>query len=206
MKGAKTMKNVTRREVLKGAVGVGALGALASPVVAAGKGDNTLYRWDIILAPPPCIREGGTASAKALNGARITVTGSGTFRDNPGHPQDVTGGGTWTITPGLTSDPPAGGGTYEVTRFISFDLPAGGPNPNPNCIGAPKDTRPGRLTVAIAFDDGSEGVLELGCRLPGSPASVMEGITATKGYVTFWNHEEPIAGVQGNRTLFHVLR
>src|SRR5437867_3452668 len=135
MKGAKTMKNVTRREVLKGAVGVGALGALASPVVAAGKGDNTLYRWDIILAPPPCIREGGTASAKALNGARITVTGSGTFRDNPGHPQDVTGGGTWTITPGLTPDPPAGGGTYEVTRFISFDLPAGGPNPNPNCIG-----------------------------------------------------------------------
>jgi len=40
----------------------------------------------------------------------------------------------------------------------------------------------------------------------GTPNSVMEGITATKGYVTFWNHEEPAPGVEGNRTLFHLLR
>jgi len=202
------MKNVTRREILKGAVGVGAIGALASPVAGFGGRDNTLYRWDIIntLVTGPCIREGGESSSKALNGARITLTGSGTFRDNPGRPQNVTGGGTWTITAGTSPDPPAGGGNYEVTRFIGFDLPPGGPNLAPNCIGDPEDTRPGRLTVAIAFDDGSEGVLEVSCRLAGTPGSVMEGITATKGYVTFWNHEEPAPGVEGNRTLFHVLR
>ena len=74
-----------------------------------------------------------------------------------------------------------------------------------DCIGNLEDARPGRLTVAIAYLDGSEGVLELGCRLPGSPGSVMEGITATKGFVTFWNHEEPAPGVEGNRTLFHLL-
>ena len=73
-------------------------------------------------------------------------------------------------------------------------------------IGELDDRRPGRLTVAIAYDDGSEGVLEVGCRQMGSPNSVIEGITATKGYVTFWNHEEPVPGVEGNRTLFHLLR
>ena len=52
-----------------------------------------------------------------------------------------------------------------------------------DCIGNLEDARPGRLTVAIAYLDGSEGVLEVGCRLPGSPGSVMEGITATKGFV-----------------------
>jgi hypothetical protein len=50
-------------------------------------------------------------------------------------------------------------------------------------------------------------VLEIGCRLPaGSPDEIMEGITVTKGFTTFWNHEEPVAGVEGNRTLFHLLR
>jgi hypothetical protein len=198
------MKNVTRREILKGAVTVGALGALGQRAAGFNGPDNTLYRWDIINALGACIAEGGHASSKARDGARITLTGSGTFRDNPGRPQNVTGGGTWAITAGTST--PAGSGFYEVTRFISFDLPPGGPNPNPNnCIGDQADTRPGRLTVAIAFDEGSEGVLEVGCRLPGSPASVIEGITATKGYVTFWNHEEPVPGVEGNRTLFHVL-
>jgi hypothetical protein len=76
-----------------------------------------------------------------------------------------------------------------------------------SCIGEAADVIAGRLTLTIRFSDGSEGVLEIGCRLPaGSPDEIMEGITVTKGFTTFWNHEEPIAGVEGNRTLFHLLR
>lgn len=199
------MTDVDRRRILQGALGLGVLGTLGGPrPVLAGAG-NALYSWDIINVLGACQEAGGRASSKSRDGARITVTGSGTFRDNPGHPQDVTGGGEWTITAGTAT--PAGSGTYEVTRFISFDLPPGSlPAPPGDCIGDPEDRRPGRLTVAIRYSDGSEGVLEVGCRLPGSPASVMEGITATKGYVTFWNHEEPAPGAEGNRTIFHLLR
>ena len=200
------MPDMDRRRILQGALGVGALGTLAGPRAALAGQGNHEYRWDIINNQGACAEAGGHASSKSRDGARITVTGSGTFRDNPGNPQDVTGGGHWTITAGTAT--PAGEGDYEVTRFISFDLPPGtAPLPAVDCIGDLEDRRPGRLTVAIAYDDGSEGVLEVGCRLVGSPASVMEGITATKGYVTFWNHEEPVGpGVEGNRTLFHLLR
>ena len=43
---------------------------------------------------------GGEASACAASSCdnMITLTGTGTFRANPGKPQDVTGGGTWTAT------------------------------------------------------------------------------------------------------------
>lgn len=199
------MSVVDRRRILKSAVGLGVLGAVGRiPVVRAG-GSNAEYRWDIVNVFGGCIEAGGHASSKSRDGARITVTGSGTFRDNPGNSQDVTGGGEWTITAGTAT--PAGSGTYEVTRFISFDLPPGRlPPTDKDCIGDLEDARAGRLTVAIAYSDGSKGVLEVGCRLAGTPPSVMEGITATKGFVTFWNHEEPTRGVEGNRTIFHLLR
>ncbi len=198
------MTDMDRRRILQGALGVGALGALAGPrATLAGQGNHE-YRWDLVNNLGPCTEPGGHASSKSRDGARITMTGSGTFRDNPGNPQDVTGGGHWAITAGTAT--PAGEGDYEVTRFISFDLPPGANPPRCDNIGDFQDRRPGRLTVAIAYDDGSEGVLEVGCRQMGSPDSVMEGITATKGYVTFWNHEEPAPGVEGNRTLFHLLR
>lgn len=197
-----------RRQVLKGAVGLGVAGAVLGPAAAAALagGDNGLYRWDIsnILVPGGfCAQEGGSASSKSRDGARITVQGSGTFRDGPGMSQNVTGGGSYTITAGTAT--PAESGTYEVVRFVSFDV-APGTIPIPDCIGDAEDARAGRLTVAILFSDGTDGVLEVGCRLLGSPNSIMEGITATKGFVTFWNHEEPAPGVEGNRTLFHRLR
>lgn len=203
-----TRSQMDRRQVLKGAVGLGVAGAVLGPAAAAAfaGGDNGLYRWDIVnlgFPGPLCAEEGGWASSKALDGARISVSGSGTFRDGPGNSQNVTGGGDYVITAGTAT--PAQAGTYEVDRFVGFVL-APGTIPVPDCIGSVADTRAGRLTVSIVFSDGSEGVLELGCRLAGSPASVMEGITATKGVVTFWNHEEPAAGVDGNRTLFHRLR
>ena len=118
------MPDMDRRRILQGALGVGALGTLAGPRAALAGEGNHAYRWDLINVLSGCIEAGGHASSKARDGARITVTGSGTFRDNPGKAQDVTGGGTWDITPGTAT--PAGSGTYEVTRFISFDLPPGG--------------------------------------------------------------------------------
>lgn len=200
------MTHFDRRQVLKGALGLGAAGVLIGPEAVFAGGDNALYRWDLVnvgFPPPLCAEEGGEASSRARDGARITLTGSGTFRDNAGKSQNLTGGGTWTIAPGTAT--PGGSGTYEVVRFVSFEL-APGMLPIGDCIGDAADARAGRLTVAIQFDDGDEGVLEVGCRLLGSPDSIMEGITATKGFVTFWNHEEPAPNVEGNRTLFHRLR
>jgi hypothetical protein len=203
------MKQVSRREVLKG-IGVGAAGVLIGPTAfgpsaAVAGGRKAHYRWDLVnifKQDPPCAEAGGEASSKSQDGARITLTGSGTFRDGPVGDKKVTGGGDWTIAAG--SSTPPGSGTYKVTRFVSFDLAPGTP-PVDDCIGDVEDARAGRMTVAIMFDDGDEGVLELGCHLVGSPDGIMEGITATKGVVTFWNHEQPAPGVDGNRTLFHVL-
>jgi hypothetical protein len=205
------MTQVNRRQVLKG-IGLGAAGVLIGPTayvpsaaLAEGR-RRTRHRWDIVnifKQTPPCAEAGGESSSKSLDGARITLTGSGTFREGPVGSKKVTGGGDWTITAG--SETPPGSGTYKVVRFVSFE-PAPGTIPIADCIGDAEDAHAGRLTVAIRFDDHSEGVLEIGCRLAGSPGSIMEGITATKGFVTFWNHEEPEPGVDGNRTLFHVLR
>lgn len=200
-------RQMDRRQVLQGAVGLGVAGMLLGPRAArAGSDTSALYRWDISnigLPPPLCAEAGGEASSRSLDGARITVTGSGTFRDSPGHSQAVTGGGTWVITPGAST--PGGSGTYEVVHFIDFVLAPGTP-PIPSCIAPDATPHAGRATLGILFSDGEEGVLEIGCRLVGSPPGIMEGITATKGWVTFWNHEEPAPGVEGNRTLFHRLK
>src|SRR5713226_5123873 len=59
---------------------------------------NHHMRWDIISVNfgTGTLSAGGVASARANDNSKITLTGSGTFRSNPGNPQDVTGGGTWT--------------------------------------------------------------------------------------------------------------
>src|SRR2546427_7497409 len=59
---------------------------------------NHHMRWDIVSInfATGTVSAGGIASARAnLDLSKITLTGSGTFRSNPGNPQDVTGGGTW---------------------------------------------------------------------------------------------------------------
>jgi hypothetical protein len=99
---------------------------------ASGGSSNHRYQWDIIhlstLPPPTTTLPGGMASACAAPSCAnmITLTGSGTFRSNPGHPQDVTGGGTWTAV-----GAGAGSGTYQVTGFVSFALDASGFLPSP---------------------------------------------------------------------------
>jgi len=164
-------------------------------------------RWDIISVDfsTLTLSAGGIASARANDNSKITLTGSGTFRSNPGRPQDVTGGGTWTTyAPDGTTV--TGSGTYEVTGFVSYVLaPGTAPLPNDN-IGPLENQRGGLLVVRIAYSDGSEGTLTVSCHLVGTPDSVFEGVTATKGFVDYWNREAPPAPPgDANRTNFHVI-
>jgi hypothetical protein len=75
------------------------------------------------------------------------------------------------------------------------------------------DNRGGPAILRIAYSDGSKGILVVSCDLPGnppsgpagSPDSIFEGITASKGFVDYWNRAAPVPGVDANRTLFHVV-
>jgi len=202
---------------------------LALPLIFAlaganGDGDHkeTKYRWDIIKITnfnPVTLFEGGFASALANDGSRITVTGHGTF--DLREPEEVTGGGSW-ITYAPNGTTVTGNGTYRVQQLIRFDLAPGFATATniDNIPGAKldlSDHRAGLLFVRIAYSDGSKGVLVVSCRLPGgpdlvarppAPASIFEGITASKGYTDYWSRVPPIVTpvpVDGNRTLFHIL-
>ena len=147
---------------------------------------------------------GGVASTRANDNSKITLTGSGTYRSNPGNPQDVAGGGTWeTFSP---SGATTGSGTYTVTEFVSFVLAPGTPPLPHDNIGNLADNRAGLLVVRIAYSDGSEGTLFVSCHLVGTPNAVFEGVTASKGFVDYWNREAPPAPPgNANRTTFHVV-
>src|SRR5215831_3658009 len=117
---------LSRRRVLKTMGVVGAAGAfLASTAVLAEAADNAKMRWDIVNVDfaTSTLLAGGQASARANDNSKITVTGSGTFRSNPGNPQDVTGGGIWeTFSPVGAS---TGRGTYNVTGLVGFHVAPG---------------------------------------------------------------------------------
>jgi hypothetical protein len=157
-------------------------------------------RWDIIDVDfaTGTASAGGVASAFADDNSKITLTGSGTFRSNSGKPQDVTGGGTWETS--------TGSGTYEVTGFVSYVLAPGTfPLPNDN-IGNPADVRAGLAVLKISYSDGSDGVLFVSCHITGTPDNVFEGVTASKGFVDYFNREAPPAPPgNANRTNFHVI-
>ncbi len=141
------------------------------------------FKWVIV----------SSASALANDNSKITVTGTGTFAQ--GEPEDVTGGGTWT-----TFDPTGAvtaSGTYEVTRLVRFDQA-------PGAVADPT-IKAGLAFLGIKYSDGSHGVLVVSCHLPGTPSSVFEGITASKGYVGYWERDPAVAGVNANRTNFHEL-
>ena len=66
--------------------------------------------------------------------------------------------------------------------------------------------------LLIRYSDDSKGVLFVSCHIPGNPGahdgapeSVFEGVTVSKGFTDYWNHVGPVPGVDGGRTLFHVL-
>jgi hypothetical protein len=174
--------------------------ALLVPAGASAGSSTHLYRWDIIhlSGPPPVTTTlpGGMASACAASSCdnMITLTGRGTFRANPDQPQAVTGGGTWT-----------------TTGFVSFEV-APGTLPSPpftdGVTGVAADARAGLAVLRIAYSDGDQGVLIVSCDQPGTPPNlpIVEGITASKGFVDYWNRLAPESVPPfGNRTTFHVL-
>src|SRR2546428_11889634 len=80
-------------------------------------------RWDIISVnfATGTASAGGVASARAnLDLSTITLPGSGTFRSNPGNPQDVTGGGTWRAFD--AGGGAAGGGSYTGGGLRGFNV------------------------------------------------------------------------------------
>src|SRR5207244_12635934 len=81
---------------------------------------NHHMRWDIISVNfgTGTVSAGGVASAFANDNSKITLSGTGTFRSNPGNPQDVTGGGGWTTS--ASGGSVTGSGTYEVTLLGGY--------------------------------------------------------------------------------------
>lgn len=177
------------------------------PVV---QGAAEQVRWDLVHVNPPSVLNvtaGGVASALTRNGATITLTGSGTFvapAGGDGTSSAVTGGGSWeTFNPGSIT--PSASGTYEVTGLVRWEkAPGTFPAILTDLIGNSAEASPGFAVLRISYSDGSDGTLNVSCNLAGTPATVSEGITATKGFVNYFNSAAPVVGVDANHTLFHV--
>jgi len=187
-----------------------AISVLSWPLFAAAgakdEREDATVRWDVVhftSFAPPTFEKGGVASAHANDGSTIMLTGSGTFE--VGEPEEVTGGGMWaTFGP---SGSMTGKGTYKVRRLIRFDLAPGTivGTPVVDHIGDKATAHSGLAVLAISYSDGSHGVLIVSCDLPvGTPPSIFEGVTASKGFVDYWNRVAAVANVDGNRTAFHI--
>ena len=179
-------------------------------------------RWNIISldtsTTPPTFNPGGVAFASAITGSapsgrKIKFTGSGTFEAPGGGDaksdlwagDDVTGGGTWETFTGCPSAClSTGSGTYNVTELVSFEFAGSQTGVFIDNTGNTNERANGTAVLRIRYSDGSRGTLGVGCHGPGAPAGIEEGIIATKGFVTYWTGEVPAAGVDANRTLFHV--
>jgi hypothetical protein len=135
----------------------------------------------------------------------IRVTGEGTFvaPATGGTSSAVTGGGTWeTFDPAGAS---TGSGFYEVVGLVRWELAPGALPPGvPDFIGDPAEGRAGLAVLRIRYSDGIAGILVVSCRLPGAPLSMPEGVSASKGFVDYFDIQPPAPGVDANRTLFHV--
>jgi hypothetical protein len=172
--------------------------------VVHGAADHV--RWDIIHMnfSPATVSAGGVAYASARNPSTLSIklTGSGTFvaPASGGTSSAVTGGGTWETFSGTTS---TGSGTYEVTGLVSWQFARPG---FVNFIDLIDDgtAANGNAVLRIQYSDGSEGVLNIGCEGPGPMIGILEGVIATKDYVTYWDAQGPVGGVDANRTLFHT--
>ena|SRR5437867_2943987 len=198
----------THRRSVLAMISLGAMAVLSWPLFAvANKREETTVRWDIVKFTsftPPTFQAGGQASALANDGSGIALTGSGRFE--VGEDDEVKGGGGWvTFSP---SGQETGRGTYRVTRLIRFELAPGTivGTPVVDNIGDKAAAVSGLATLAIRYSDGSSGVLFISCDLPvGTPPAIFEGITASKGFVEYWNRVAPVANVDGNRTAIHII-
>jgi hypothetical protein len=202
---------------LRGLALAGCVGLIVSLTLvfvggATGQRRAQTIRWDIVsldfAATPPTVSAGGTAGALAQDGSRITFTGSGTFISNPGRgrPQRVTGGGRWTAFDAAGNQTDRG--RYRVTGFVSWERAPSEPANVNDRIGRQRDQRAGVAILRIRYSDGERGTLLVSCDLGGNaPDTVFEGITATRGFVAYWNREAPTPPPGNeNRTIFHVVR
>jgi hypothetical protein len=164
-------------------------------------------RWDIISVdiPVTTVSPGGVAFALAANPntLRIKFTGSGTFvaPASGGTSGAVTGGGTWeTFSAGVST----GSGTYWVTGLASWEFANLQAPGLIDLIGDTNERANGNAVLRIEYSDGSSGTLGIGCHGPGAPNGIVEGVIATKAFVTYWNAEAPTPTTNVNRTIFHV--
>ena len=200
--GARWLFAVVLRSIL------GLLAMTASQQVALAQAQHV--RWDIInlaFTTPLTLSAGGMAFATARNptSLKIRLTGSGTFVGpaSAGTSGAVTGGGTWETFSGCPlACVSTASGTYVVTKlaswkFANFQLPVVNDLIGPNAAN-------GNAVLRIQYSDGAEGTLGIGCHGPGAPDGAVEGVIATKDEVTYWDAEAPVAGVNANRTAFHL--
>lgn len=172
--------------------------------MAFGQADHV--RWDIISVDIPIttLSPGGFAFATADTNLRIRFTGEGTFvaPASGGASSAVTGGGTWeTFNPAGAS---TGSGTYRAMGLSSWEFANFQTQIFTDLIGDTNERANGNALLRIEYSDGSLGTLVIGCHGPGAPDGIFEGVTATKGFVTYWSREAPLPTVDANRTLFHV--
>ena len=183
------------------------LSSIATVSVAFAGADHV--RWDIISVDIPIttISPGGVAFAFARNPStlKIKLTGFGTFvaPASGGTSGAVTGGGTWETFEGDVS---TGSGTYRVTKLASWEF-ANFQTPGLiDLIGNANERANGNAVLRIEYSDGSQGILGIGCHGPGALNGIVEGVIATKNYVTYWDAAPPLPTVDANRTIFHVLQ
>jgi len=188
---------------------LGAVLVVLTAFASAASGSAQHVSWDIVRLTFPggvtTLNAGGFAEAKAPDNTTIRLTGAGTFV-SPGGKNGgsgaVTGGGTWQTFSAAGAS--TGSGTYSVAELVSFEfanfqLPGLG-----DTTGDTNERANGNAVVRIDYSDGSQGVLTIGCHGPGAPDGIFEGIATTKGYKTYYTVQPPVAGVDANRTLFHV--
>lgn len=182
-----------------------ATGVLVASSAVTTQAQGAKMSWDIVHldSESRTLSPGGVAAAGANDGSSIVLTGSGTVGPSASDP--VTGGGQWTTF--ALSGAITGTGAYRVTGLVSFvEAPGTVPPAVTDQIGEKEDARSGLAVLRIQYDDGETGVLTVSCHLPvGAPDAIFEGITATKGAVQFWDRVPPVAGVDANRTTFHVV-
>jgi hypothetical protein len=198
---------------LGAATALGATLVVLTTFASAAPGGAQHVRWDIISLvggnPPGPLNAGGFADARAPDNTFIRLRGSGTFvapAGQNGGSGGVTGGGTWETFSGPPSPATStGSGTYEVRELVRWEF-ANFQSATPLFIENIDDgTRAnGTAVLRVAFDDGSQGVLTIGCHGPGAPPGIFEGIATTKGFKTYYDVQPPTSGVDANRTIFHV--
>lgn len=97
-------------------------------------------------------------------------------------------GGTWKkFAPGGTR---IAGGKYRVTRLLRWTK-GPGTLPVADNIGKKKNASAGLAVLRIRYSDGRKGILVISCHLEGTPDSVFERITVSKGFVHFWRRKAP---------------